>query len=48
VILLVEQTTPSVHKDILLLKYKKNKIDKKYNDAISEEIFYICFPGIEW
>jgi hypothetical protein len=37
-ILFVKQKGLSVHKIILLLKYRKNKMDKKYNDDISEEI----------
>jgi hypothetical protein len=36
-ILFVEQKGLSIHKNILLLKYEKNKIDKNYTDAISEE-----------
>jgi len=48
VILFVEEKGLSIHKNILLLKYEKNKIDKNYTDAISEEICYICFPGTEW
>ncbi len=38
VILLVEQKGLSAHKNILLLECRKNKIDKKYNDGITEEI----------
>jgi hypothetical protein len=48
VILFVEQKGFLAHENILLLRYEKNKIDKNYTDAISEEICYICFSGTEW
>jgi len=46
VILFVQKKGLLVHKNILLLKYKKNEIDKNYNDIVFLKKF-VTFVSLE-